>query len=59
MIDDIVSDDRPLRRDSTQHTNEEQPKIFWSVNGVYEVAGLKPWRYLVAGVATQKENPKL
>lgn len=34
-------------------------KIFWSISGDYEVAGLKPWRYLVADVATQRENPKL
>lgn len=42
MIDDIVADSGLLSLCGTQHATEEELRMFWNTNGVYDMARLKP-----------------
>lgn len=51
--DNIVSDKGPLRSDGTQRKSR---RIFWRINGVCDVARLKPLGRLVVDVSMQEKK---
>lgn len=56
MIDDIVTDYELLRLDGSQHATEEELKIFWSTNTIYESDRLKPSGCLVINITMQEKQ---
>lgn len=56
-LKNVISDDnRPLKLNGIQHAPEEGLRIFGSTNDVYDMAGLKPLRCLVAGIVMQEKE---
>lgn len=53
MIDDIVLDAGPLR---LEYVTEEEVRIFWNINSVYDVTRLKPLGLMLP---CRKKIPKL
>lgn len=40
-MDDVMSNDGPLRSDVTQHVTEEMLRIIWNTNDIYNKARIK------------------
>lgn len=48
-----VLDHGPLILDGVQHVTEEEMRIFWRINGIYNTTRLNPSGCLAADVAMQ------
>lgn len=56
MIDNIATDNGPLRLDGAPHATEEELSIFQNTNSVYDVVRLKPLGHLVAHIVIQEKK---
>lgn len=56
VIDDIVLDDESLRSDGLHQATEEELRIFWSTNSVYDADRLKLLGHMIIDVARYKKK---
>lgn len=55
-IDDTVPSYESLRLDGTQNASEEELRIFWNTNGIYDTTRLKLLGCLVTNVAMHEKK---